>query len=332
MTSSTPILITPTFYATPAKLPAATQTGLSNLLDRIPLQPEQTKPADLAIDLYHMHQPIFPEQTGFSQVQTFLGKDSRWGEPGVKLWREQERVFANNELAPFGYHLEGSYQPPSPVPFKLFFKDRVVLDNIEWFFPVSVNQSKTDFMMVAVTNQGTKLVRSYTVQEWKDLSLWIHATCPQFLGDDVMYADMELGSDPHITVRVFLNDQQIYKTALSEKQESQSPLIGFWTYGRHWVLELKNNIIIDGQSVNQYQEYQKSYEFHLLGGKPLYFFEKDGEVNLNYDEQEIILNGYLIPHGNCCSDAELNPRQRNNLLVFFLNKSQQWYYVEIEPE
>ena len=187
-------------------------------------------------------------------------------------------------------------------------------------------------MMVVVTSQGTQLIRRGSIQEWKDLTLWIHATLPQFLGDNIMYADMDQIGGALVTVSVFLNDRPVYKTTLPDNQEVQSPLIGFWTYGKHWALELKDNVVIDGQPVNRSQGYQKSYEFHLLGGKPLYFFEKDGEVDLNYAEQEIALDGFLIPHGNCCSSAEINPRQRGDLLVFFLNKNQQWYYVEIEFE
>jgi hypothetical protein len=63
-------------------------------------------------------------------------------------------------------------------------------------------------------------------------------------------------------------------------------------------------------------------------GKPL---PDDIKIGLNFDGQEIELNGYILPHGNCCSAALLNPRQNGNVLIFFLNKDSQWYYLEAEP-
>ena len=70
---------------TPTAPTTATQSALPLLLDRTPLHPQQADPAGLAIDIYPMNQPVYPEQTGYDQVQTFLENASCWGEPGLEI-------------------------------------------------------------------------------------------------------------------------------------------------------------------------------------------------------------------------------------------------------
>ena len=343
VTSTTTILGTPTLISIPVQTnPQAqidfltpTQTELPSLLDSELIHPLSRVPDKLVIDIFHMNRPVQAEEVGYDQVQTFLGNKSRWGEPGLRSWWEKMLEANNEELAPFGYHLEGTFQPPSPNSFKVYHNDQVVMDDIEWFLPVSVNRSKTDFLMVVgPTSQETKVISNQKIQPWKDISLWVHATRPQFIGDDILYADMEQTNNQGITnISVYRNNQRIYTNSyLVDGQSIHSPLVDFLTYDEHWALELTDQVIIDGKSVNNLKAYQKSYEFHVLGGKPLYFFEKAGKVNLSYDSEEILFDGTIVPHGNCCSESELNPRQVGNLLIFFMNKNQQWYYVEIEAE
>ena len=250
----------------------------------------------------HVNWPIFPEENGYEQVQGFLINESRWGDPNLGLWWDKLRDLANDDLKPFGYRLEGTFHPPSPNDYKLYHHEKVVLDGIATFYPVSLNSLKSDFMLTVMdANQKPYLIRNQSVQVWKNISLWIHATPPQFLGDDIMYADMEQTNNQGITnISVYRNNRRIYTNPyLVEGQSIRSPLVDFWTYDEHWAL---------------------------------YFFEKAGKVNLSYDSEEILLDGAIVPHGNCCSGSELNPRQVGNLLIFFMNKNQQWYYVEIEAE
>jgi hypothetical protein len=67
-----------------------------------------------------------------------------------------------------------------------------------------------------------------------------------------------------------------------------------------------------------------------VGGIPVYFFEKNGEVGLNFNGQPVLLGGGSIPHYNCCSGALLNPRKNGDMLIFFMQNGAQWYYVEVE--
>ena len=87
---------------------------------------------------------------------------------------------------------------------------------------------------------------------------------------------------------------------------------------------------IDGQAVNQLYHYQKSYEFSLLTGIPIYFFEKKRKLGLNFNGQEVLLDGQSTPHYNCCMGSVLNPSKTGNMLIFFMQNGEQGYYVEVE--
>ncbi len=151
---------------------------------------------------------------------------------------------------------------------------------------------------------------------------------PQYLGDEKMHTETTVEifptplsqktpqALPNEVVTVFRGGQAIYKTS-TPVPAAVSGYIGFWTYGSHWALEVIDQITIDGQPVNHQFGYDKSFEFHLLNQKPLFFFEKGGKLGLNMDGKEIPLPWPSIPHYGCCSASALNPVQMSNLLFFF---------------
>lgn len=124
-------------------------------------------------------------------------------------------------------------------------------------------------------------------------------------------------------------------------------LRGLWTYDNHWVLEVVHatekkaffqneidfdvlgEIILDGLSLNQQQEYQETFGFQLMNGKPFYFFKKSGRMGISYNGDEIPSRYTQIPHYGCCSGSALNPKSAENMVSFFAQRSGIWYYVEI---
>ena len=151
------------------------------------------------------------------------------------------------------------------------------------------------------------------------------------LGAEDLYAAMESigGTIPKAVIRVYRGQKQIFEISCDDTFV-RPPLYGLWTYGEHWVLEVLDSIVMDGQAVNSKFGYQKSYEFHLLGGKPVYLFEKSGQLGVNFDGQEVLLPGQSAHHYECCSGTLLNPRLGASELVFFMANDQQWVYVELE--
>jgi hypothetical protein len=157
---------------------------------------------------------------------------------------------------------------------------------------------------------------------------------PQYLQQDLMtvsFAYDETAAQPNGTARVLRAGEVIFETQLNNTA-FRHPLVGFWTYGEHWALETLGSVIIDGQAVNDLHGYSESFEFHLLGGQPLYFFSRAGRLGMNYAGQEIPLPGDEISHYLCCSGSLLNPVQVGSGLVLLANSGEQSYYLEIEVQ
>ena len=85
----------------------------------------------------------------------------------------------------------------------------------------------------------------------------------------------------------------------------------------------------NGELLNEREGYQEAFGFQLMNGKPFYFFKRDGQIGISYDDQEMVLGYSSVPHYACCSAAERNPRKARNMVAFFAQRDERWYYVEI---
>jgi hypothetical protein len=135
---------------------------------------------------------------------------------------------------------------------------------------------------------------------------------------------------------------------LSDDAGDVSPICnlrGLWTYSEHWVLEVAHvsltpvsnetplqpsgEIFLDGKSLNNRNGYDQTFGFQLMKGKPFYFFQQNGKIGVSYDGDETDLDYDQIPHYQCCSEAELNPKASPGMVSFFAVRQGTWYYVEI---
>jgi hypothetical protein len=94
---------------------------------------------------------------------------ARWFER-TNVGRNQRYESANRALAPFGYTLEpkgGSPASSAGDLYKLYQEDELILDQVNGFWPVSVNASGQDFaLLLSVTNAGYRLLRKHGLQVW----------------------------------------------------------------------------------------------------------------------------------------------------------------------
>jgi len=89
------------------------------------------------------------------------------------------------------------------------------------------------------------------------------------------------------------------------------------------------DIIVDGVSLNQQKGYLETFGFQLMNGKPFFFFKKSGHIGISYNGKEISLEYTQIPHYWCCSGAVFNPEIAENMVSFFAQRNETWYYVGI---
>jgi hypothetical protein len=164
----------------------------------------------------------------------------------------------------------------------------------------------------------------------------------------------ETGSDGWVAVA--RDGEEIYRIGIGPGSPVTA-LRGLWVYDDHWVLETAritrpkgtqiqegNTIHVtypdavgqisqDGELLNERLNggygYEEMFGFQLIAGRLFYFFKQDGKIGFSYDGQ-VVMAGYDdIPHYLCCSSGELNPVVAKNMVAFFAQGDQVWYYVEI---
>ena len=115
------------------------------------------------------------------------------------------------------------------------------------------------------------------------------------------------------------------------------PQQGLWTYEDHWVLEILlaeeeiwiGEIFQDGELINDLKGYEEAFGFQLLAGEPFFFYQRDGQLGYSYAGQETNLLYDNIPHYNCCAEDTLNPVQAEQMVAFFAQQGELWFYVEL---
>jgi len=95
-----------------------------------------------------------------------------------------------------------------------------------------------------------------------------------------------------------------------------------------WALEVEGSLGVDGQLMNPVWGYGEIFDYQLLGGKPFFFFEQDGQVGISYDGQELPVQYDEVIHGECCGGMN-NPRSSEHMVWFYARREGKWYYVEI---
>jgi hypothetical protein len=159
------------------------------------------------------------------------------------------------------------------------------------------------------------------------------------IGDDTgLTAELATasGNPPQQTALVWRGDQQIFSTDAGLPSPVM-PLQGLWTYGGHWALEIlystpdvwAGQVFIDGELINEANNYDEAFAFQLLDGKPFFFYMRGGQAGYWYDGQESDLGYSQIPHYNCCSESTLNPVQARQMVAFFAQRGQTWTYDEL---
>jgi hypothetical protein len=149
-----------------------------------------------------------------------------------------------------------------------------------------------------------------------------------------------------VYIEVGLGDRVLFR-AEAGQISPLTPLQGLWGYDGHWVLEyahvtmnqgeaensfdskVTGHLVEDGVLLNEVFGYDEIFGFQLLKSRPFYFFKDGGQTGISYDGQVTLLDFEDIPHYGCCSAATINPRQAQNMVAFFAQRGDTWYYVEI---
>jgi hypothetical protein len=284
--------------------------------------PSSALPAELVVEEYSLAAAPGLEPLTFQPVQGAMAQVLEKREASRDI-ASQKLASTNSALAPFGYRLvkdlsfEGAYS---------LYQGEKYLASLMSYDQVSVNASQTAFILPVYLSTGPYLLTPAGIQPAEMVQ-----GLSTYLGDDllaaaVQYKDTAGGYTGEVSLT---RAGELVFTVNTGEPSPMPDLIGLWTYGDHWVLEVRGQVIQDGSSLNELLGYDETFGFQLMNGVPFYFYSKDGQIGTSYNGEEFDLGYSEVPHSACCSEAALNPGRSEQMVWFFAQREGIWYYVEI---
>lgn len=127
---------------------------------------------------------------------------------------------------------------------------------------------------------------------------------------------------------VRVDGQEVYRYNLLLHAGS-TKIFGVWNWAGRWVLEVNGVLVVEGEIYNELAGYQEIFNFHILNGKPFFFFVKDGQTGIFYDGSAWPAQFEYVYHGACCEPAIANPGGNDAMVWFYALQQDWWDYVEI---
>lgn len=232
---------------------------------------------------------------------------------------EHRAAHVSEALAPFGFQIKQN----SGGMFELYQGERLLRRGFSLLSPPSVSATGDDFVMaIGDVADETWLLRPDGLQEWDfGRAMWVP---PVFAGDRLV----AVTADDRQSVVITVDGKEAYRAQLPAR--TQYPVKRLGTWGDRWVLELLDQIVVEGKPLPN----QESFGWHLMAGRPLHLFRKNGSYGIAYDGQEWPLGYREVVRHACCEGARLNPVLSGDGISFFAYKEKAWrlVLVKVEPK
>jgi hypothetical protein len=234
----------------------------------------------------------------------------------------------NYQLSPYGFPLWS---------YRIYQGKEVIAERADWVKPVSVNASGTEFITeVEMAGGSYRLTRDHF-----DRRPFPAGIEPEvYVGNRLLSVELAGSGNGGGLANIYLDKTLVYQGKTGYTIPS-GPTDGPWSYNHHWAIVLLageldpqggetvvDHVVLDGQDLNTKYGYDQSYQFAVLDGRPFYFHQKAGKIDLSFDGRDISEKYDEVPHYGCCSSALLNPHVSMNMVWFLARRGQGWYYVE----
>ena len=254
--------------------------------------------------------------------------------------RNQIIQYNNRVLASFGYRMENYQQSMNGYPQwypKIFHGGEEIGHGADWVNPASVNASGTDFI-VEVEMAGGSYVLTRDHFDQRSYPAGIEPEV--YVGDRLLSMELAGSGNGGGMANIYLDKNLVYQGKTGFVIPF-GPTDGPWSFNGHWAIVVLvagpnvqggqpviDHVVRDGEDLNTKYGYDQSFQFAVLDGRPFYFHQKAGKIDLSFDGRDITESFDEVPHYYCCSPALLNPHISMNMIWFLARRGQDWYYVE----
>lgn len=152
----------------------------------------------------------------------------------------------------------------------------------------------------------------------------IHADCPPLVIGEHTYV-VEMHDMQHYAL--LQDGVAIYSHTTPPR--SDIPVYNLTEWEGQWVLEIHDEVIIDGDSFNEQQGYTRVFNWRVVHGQLFYFFEQDGRVRISYGGETLTQTYKEIVHNQCCEPAVCNVQTYADMVAFYALRRDAWFYVEM---
>jgi len=313
----------------------------------MPLRPEDASfwentapmPIGFSVEEYELPQEAQNESPSEKIFLEFIPSDAPQEErkPGT-VWFPDTWEDINEKIKSFGYEL----RPTSQDYLRQLYKNGVLLvDNIynmpeiyhfsttkgERIAFIVYSLKDTNLSPYTVNNTAGFLVQNDTITKWED-----GPENPMDPGlSPVLYKDELLWVRAAVYTQVQVqNSHRDVLFSFATYFGTRLPVNGFKAWNNHWILEVSDFVIQDGEILNEKFGFEEVFDWRLINDKPFYFFRKGQRVGISYDGQFLPLYYHDVAHGFCCGLALNNPVGNENTVRFFGKRDGIWYYVIVE--
>jgi hypothetical protein len=254
--------------------------------------------------------------------------------PGT-TWSPDTWEDINEKIEPFGYEL----RPTAVAYLYQLYKDGVmVFDNIYelpsvYQFPTSDGKKITFFVRTLKNpdlspysndNAVIYLVENDVITQWEEgPGSPIDPKRPPILVEDELLW-LQVGENTYVQVQ---NNQRDTLFSFATYFGARLPVNKFRSWNNHWILEIGNFVIQDGEIFNEKYGFEEAFDWYEINDKPFYFFRRGPRVGISYDGNFLPVYYHEVVHGYCCGLALNNPRMDENSVRFFGKRDDVWYYV-----
>lgn len=150
--------------------------------------------------------------------------------------------------------------------------------------------------------------------------------CAPTILDGREYRLAVLTTSPNFTVS--RDSHVVYRGSLPSHWAS-APIYTLVVWQGSWLVEVNDDIIMDGRSFNQQMGYSRTFNWVLFREQPFYFFEQKQVIRISYAGVTLPVAYDEVAHNLCCSEALHDVVNCSDEISFYAKRGPKWFHVAL---